>query len=395
MLNENFEFNVSGSILGGANSIKKLSKICKSFGSQILLVSYKDITNIVDRAINILHSENFSITEFYLESPEPTSAFIDSSIQKLSSKKFDCIVGLGGGSAIDMSKTLSIGLTHTSPIWEYANLSYRPPRPLIHDLIPIVAIPTTAGTGSEVTPYAVVNNMEIKQRGTIKEPAIIPKIAIVDPTLMVSLPNELTISTGLDAFAHALESYLSISKKSPVSELMGVESLRLIFENLPKVLKDPSNLELRMKMAWASTLSGLAISHRGTTTPHAIAETMGGLVHIPHGHAVAISTYPVLKETLSSTTSKISRLYEQVFLDIKSDLNDKDKSNLFLENVKKLLVTIRFDKHLTDFHPELKNDFSDKVIEYLLKYKFRPLKEHLIEFNKENLKKVIREIVYG
>ena len=136
---------------------------------------------------------------------------------------------MGGGSVIDMAKSLSIALTNPEPIWEYANLSYRPPKILTEKTIPVIAIPTTSGTGSEVTPYAVLSNIKKNQKGTIQQSEIFPRAAFEFPEFMISMPKELTASTGIDAFAHALESYMNISKQSPISEMLSIEAMKIIF----------------------------------------------------------------------------------------------------------------------------------------------------------------------
>ena len=389
----NFEFNLPVPIYFGVDSTQKLPEICKKFGTSILLVTSKDISHIEKKILSILENSYFSIDSLYLESPEPSCSYIDSIAKDLSSKKFDCIIGLGGGSAMDMAKSLSIALTNPEPIWSYANLSYRPPKPILKKTLPVILIPTTAGTGSEVTPYAVLTNSEIEQKGTIQEVAIFSKAAIIDPSIMTSMPNDLTAFTGMDAFAHGLESCMNISKKSPISELTGIESMKIIIQCLPEILETASNLELRTKLAWASTLAGIAIAHRGTTTAHAIAETMGGLIKIPHGIAVAISTIPVLKATLQSNPDSLSTLYDKLFFDdiIKST---QDKANTLVNSVSQLLEKVGLNKHVNNYH-DTSSDFPDKILNNLLNFKYRPLKQHPVEFNNETLKKIIEEIIYA
>ena len=389
----NFEFNLPVPIYFGCDTIQILPEICKKFGINILLVTSKDIKHIEKKILSFLESSNFSITKFYLDSSEPTCSFIDSTAKEFSSKKFDCIIGLGGGSAMDMAKSLSITLTNPEPIWMYTNLSYRQPKPILNQTIPVISIPTTSGTGSEVTPYAVLTNSEINQKGTIQEVAIFSKAAIIDPNIMTSMPNELTASTAMDAFAHGLESCMNISKKSPISELTGIESMKIIFQYLPEVLKNPTNVELRTKLSWASTLAGIAITHRGTTTAHAIAETMGGLIKIPHGIAVAISTFPVLKTTLQSNPESLSSLYDKLFFEdtIKST---QDKADSLVNSVFELLEKVGLNKHASNYH-DTSSDLADKILNNLLNFKYRPLKQHPVEFDNNDLKKIIEEIVYA
>ena len=392
-MNDKSEFYMPVSIHFGESTVHDLSEICKNFGKNILFITSRDIEHISNQILINLQKEKFSIDVFYLEAPEPTVSFIDESSMNIQ-KKYDCLIALGGGSAMDMAKTLAIKITNKKSIWEYANLSYKKPSPITNEPIPIIAIPTTSGTGSEVTPYAVLSNSKLNQKGTIQDKKIFPKVAIIDPDLMLSLPPLLTSSTGIDALAHSLESFMNISKSSIVSEMYSVESIKIIFDVLPKTFSEPSNIEHRTKMAWASSLAGISISHRGTTTTHAIAEVIGGLTGIPHGICVAVSTLPVLIETINHETNKLSELNNLVFNN--EFTSPQENANNFLERVKRLLKEIDLNKNIQHFAKEQNLDGLDRnVLDYLLKFKFRPLKQHPIEFSKDTLKNIIRDVLYG
>src|SRR4030095_8647174 len=223
-----FALGIPTRLYCGVDSTKSIAEVCQNLGSKPLLVTARELVQAHERILSCLDEMGCTISTVYLDSPEPTCAFIDSLAQELRPKQYDCIIGLGGGSAIDTAKSLSIALTHTDPIWLYANLPNRPPLGLKNRLLPIVAIPTTSGTGAEVTPYAVLTNSETLQKGTIQQSEIFPYAGIVDPVLTQTMPLELTAATASDAFAHALESQLNISKFSPVSDWAGREALRLI-----------------------------------------------------------------------------------------------------------------------------------------------------------------------
>jgi alcohol dehydrogenase class IV len=389
-----FEMYLRTRIFGGDGSINNLPEICKGHGSKILLVTAKELSDLMREVISCFEKSDFSIETFFLELSEPTCEFINNSTKQLSGKNYDCIIGLGGGSAIDMAKALSISLTHTEAIWMYANLSDRPALPLMNNPIPVIAIPTTAGTGSEVTPYAVLTNSETKQKGTIQEPAIFPKAAILEPRFTKCMPSELTASTGIDAFTHALESYLNVSKYSPVSEWAGRESMRLIFESLKAVYDNPDDLHLRMNMAWASTLAGVAIAHRGTTAIHAIAEPLGALTHIPHGHAVSISTLPVLKHTWKTASSKLADLYQSVFKMWSLEKTESYYAEVFVDEVQKLIESVNMNKTVSDYLPHEKvRNLETELLGNVIRYKFRPLKQHPVEFDKDKLCLIINKII--
>jgi alcohol dehydrogenase class IV len=391
-LNKYFEFNQPTHILCGENSLDIFLSSITNMGKNFLLISSKEIIHLEKKLLKNLLQMDINIHTFYLESPEPTVQFIDTSVKNLVGKKFDCIIALGGGSSIDFAKSLSIVLTNPDSIWMYPNRANFIPHELINELIPIVAIPTTSGSGSEVTPYAVITNSINNQRSGIKRDEIIPKTAILDPLFLTDMPLELTSSTGMDALAHSIESYLNISKFSPASEWAACESLRLIFEFLPKVIQEPSNSSYRLKMAWASTLAGIAISNRGTTTCHAIAEALGGITKIPHGHSVAISTLPVLEKTLEKNIQKLSDLNDLVFGN--SSKSPEEKSKYFVNKVKQLIETIGLSRTAKDY---LKDDdfkkLSSEIFSHVYNYKFRALDDHIVKFSKDEISTIINIIV--
>ena len=392
MINE-LHFNLPVDVNFGKDALEKIPKMCKNFKEKTLVVTSKELHHIEKQVIGLLTDQNIDYSIYYLDEPEPDCKKIDNDSKKLSDTKFDCLIGIGGGSVLDMTKSLSITLTNREPIWEFANLSYRPPKTILKKTIPIIAIPTTSGTGSEVTPYAVLSNNEKKQKGTIQQSEIFPKMAVIVPEFLISMPKKLTASTGIDAFAHALESLINISKQSPISELVSYEAMKIIFKYLPKVVNEPNNIEFRENMAWASTLAGIAIAHRGTTTTHAIAETLGGLMKIPHGEAVSISTIPVLSKTIPHQKEKFNKMFGYIFSETINDENDYSEE--MMNRITSLITTVGMNKSLIDSQENIPEQFSKRIVDVMLDYKYRPLKQHPVIFDTESLNNIISEIVYG
>ena len=258
----------------------------------------------------------------------------------------------------------------------------------------MIAIPTTSGTGAEVTPYAVLTKEDTFQKGTIQERAIFPRVAILDPEFMITLPTLFTASTGIDAFAHALEASINISKNSPAAETFGHSAMRIILKWLPIAVDEPENIKARMKMAWASCLSGMAIAHRGTTTAHSIAEPLGGLTHIQHGLGVSMSTLPVMRHTINKDPKCLARL-NSIVLGISLN-NKRAAAENFLDKMEDMFNSVNLNKCVKDFLPNEKcKDLEQKLIDNILKFKFRPLLQHPIEFDGKSLKPIIHEIVNG
>ena len=207
----------------------------------------------------------------------------------------DIIVAVGGGSVIDFAKSVSVSISHDKPIWEFVSYTGKQTHPIEGPLTPVVAIPTTSGTGSEVTPYAVLSNRGLRCKATIVSPHLSPSVALVDPSLTCSLPPEVTAYTGADALSHAIESLLNVSNRSPFSAIVSIEAIRSASSALVKAVSDGNNKQARSLMSWASLLSGISISLAGTGLGHAMAELLGGQTHMPHGLTIAVFLPAVLK----------------------------------------------------------------------------------------------------
>lgn len=385
-----FEFKFPTTIFSGNNCIGNIEKVIEKLGKNILLITSHDIPNLEKILLKHLDNSLNSIQIKYLETGEPSVQFIDSCVDEFLNSKFDCIIGLGGGSAIDTSKALSVALSNSESIWMYANRANFSPLPLTKPLIPILAIPTTSGSGSEVTPYSVIKNLENNQKSAIYRDEIIPKVAFLDPTLLRDMPLKLTSSTAFDTLAHDVESFLNISKFSPVSDFTACESIRLIFNSLPKIITDPTDLDSRMKMAWASTLGGIAISNRGTTTAHAIAEAIGGITNLPHGLCVAISTIPVLKKTLEKSPIKLSELYDQIH--VSNNTPDHNKAKFLVDEIDNLSKLAKLDLTLSEIC-DVSEELIDEIFEHVYTYKFRALDTHCVQFSKEEISEIIKSII--
>ena len=196
--------------------------------------------------------------------------------------KADAVVGVGGGSAIDTAKFAAAIALGDKDAEDY----YRGKEPFPAERLTIIAVPTTAGTGSEVTQVSVMSHG--KEKRTINNPVFMPKAAIVDPVLSSTVPPRTTMNTGLDAMAHALEGYWS-KNHQPISDLMAIEAVRLVLENLETAWRDGSNTEARSNMAFASLLGGLSFALPKTAASHACSYPLSEDYHLPHGEACAFT----------------------------------------------------------------------------------------------------------
>ena len=226
---------------------------------------------------------------------DPDTNSVDRFAKFVISEKFEIIIALGGGSAIDFAKATAIAATQPGKIWEYVGHTQKKPRPIKRGVLPVIAIPTTAGTGSEVTPYAILTNSRKKMKATISSHSLFPAVAIVDPSLTLTMPSILTAATGVDAFAHALETFLNTPKKTPFLDMVALHAMKIIKSNLPTAVRDGQDHTARCQMSWGSLLGGIAIASGGTGICHGIAQVLGGHMGISHGEAVAAILPGVLK----------------------------------------------------------------------------------------------------
>jgi alcohol dehydrogenase len=211
----------------------------------------------------------------------------------------DVALGLGGGSCMDAAKAIAVEAAHEGSAWDYLFFKKAPAA----KTLPIVAVSTTSGTGSQVTQVAVMTRAATRDKSAIYHPNVFPRAAIVDPELMAGLPREVTAATGLDAFCHAFEAYLHPSRSAYV-DLLAVEAIRLIEDNLPRALEDGGDFDAREALAFADTLAGLCIASAGVILPHGIGMAIGGMhPHVAHGLSPA-ATYPTARPIPASFSPK-------------------------------------------------------------------------------------------
>jgi alcohol dehydrogenase class IV len=212
---------------------------------------------------------------------------------------------------MDSAKAIAVEATHEGTAWDY--LFFRESQPT-EKTLPIITVTTTSGTGSHVTQVAVITNPEEKNKSAIYNSIVYPKVSIVDPELMLTVPEHVTASTGFDVFAHAFESYINPSG-SAYTDLMALEAIRLVAEFLPLAVKNGQDSGARTQMAWADSLAGLCIANSGVTLPHGIGMAVSGLYpHVMHGEALAVVYPAIMRYSHSHAQAKFAaagRLFDK------------------------------------------------------------------------------------
>lgn len=213
--------------------------------------------------------------------PDPTIEVVDEAAEVLRESGADAVLAVGGGSPIDTAKAMCMLQTHEGSVRDYL---FGGSKTVEREILPLICVPTTAGTGSEMTAASVITNNQEKIKVSVTHENLAPKLAVIDPELQRGMPPFITATTGMDALTHAIESYTSLNA-GPISDAMGLAAIKLISNNIRTAVSDGNNLEARSNMAAASTMAGAAFMNGGLGVVHGIAQTIGAVAHVPHGTA--------------------------------------------------------------------------------------------------------------
>ena len=293
----------------GAGRVRDLHKAVRSLGGERPLV-------VTDRglaaqpfflsACDALRQAGLPVEVFSDVKPNPTDANIDAGLRALRAGRYDLIIAFGGGSGMDAAKTIALMSGQRRPLWDFEDIGDYWTRVDVAGMLPVIAVPTTAGTGSELGRSAVVSHQAVSRKVIIFHPRMLPKLVIMDPELTVDLPAHLTAATGMDAFTHALESFCAPSFH-PLAEGLSLQALQMIKDSLPRAFADGADIEAREQMMIASGMACVALQ-KGLGGVHALAHPLGALYDAHHGLLNAIVLPYVLKFNLPVLSDKMSRL---------------------------------------------------------------------------------------
>ena len=261
-------------------------------------------TGLRERLTALLAGAKIGFTLFDKTEPEPPLELADEGTKLALKKKCDGVVGIGGGSAMDLAKAIAVLAANQGKAEAYLGLNKVPGPGL-----PKIMIPTTAGTGSEVTFTAVFIRKKLQKKEGMNSPYLYPELALLDPELTLSLPSRPTAATGVDALCHAIESYTSVNA-SPMSELLSLEAIRLIGENLRTAVHDGANLAAREAMLLGSLYAGLGLANAGVTAVHSLSYPLGGKYGVSHGLANTLMLPPVMAFNVPGNLEKFADIAE-------------------------------------------------------------------------------------
>lgn len=324
----------------GQGKVLDVAKYCQQYSvSKPLVVTDKVLLGLglLDGMLASLESAGINASIFDEVKPDPDYATVRAGVKQYQANGCDGVIAFGGGSPIDCAKAIAGSVKTKKDVAKLPGLLkiHRP-------IMPLIAIPTTAGTGSECTVAAVVSDVESKTKRAITDPFLVPKAAVLDPDIMLGLPPQITAETGVDALTHAIESYLSLYANAE-TQTMSLNAIKAVFEYLPKAYLDGSNREAREKMAVASFEAGLAFTRTYIGYVHAIAHQLGAFYHVPHGRANAMVLPHVLKFIEQRDNARLTTLAQT--------LGYKD-GEAFIQEVEGLLDSLDIPKYVAELQKE-------------------------------------------
>ncbi|WP_119257161.1 iron-containing alcohol dehydrogenase [Shinella zoogloeoides] len=279
----------------GAGRIKELADHCKAVGmKKPLLVTDRGLSTmaITQNALDILEAAGLGRAMFAEVDPNPTDRNLEAGVKAFKAGGHDGVVAFGGGSGLDLGKAVAFMAGQTRPVWDFEDVGDWWTRANSDGIAPIVAVPTTAGTGSEVGRASVITNSETHTKKVIFHPKFLPSVTICDPELTVGMPKVITAGTGMDAFAHCLEAYSS-PFYHPMSQGIALEGMRLVKEYLPRAYKDGTDIEARANMMSAAAMGAVAFQ-KGLGAIHSLSHPVGAIYNTHHGMTNAVVMPPVL-----------------------------------------------------------------------------------------------------
>ena len=288
-------------IYSGQNTLNEINGILDRLqASKIMVITDKGIVNagIYSQFEAILKHGNKEITLFDSVLPDPSIELVESVVEIARKSEIQAVIGIGGGSSIDTAKVVAALIPNTKNISEYIGIEL-----IENNSLPIIAIPTTAGTGSEVTPIAILSDEKEQLKKGIVSSKIIPDFAILDPTLTLKLPPKVTAAAGMDAFIHAIEAFISLNA-NPYTDMMALKAIKIIYENIREAYNNGSNIIARDNMLTGSLLAGMAFANAGVAAVHAFSYPLGGMFHVPHGLANSVMLPSILEYNLVGSEDK-------------------------------------------------------------------------------------------
>ena len=340
-----FSYHIPTQIEFGNGAIARLPEFVKALGgSRVLVVGDPGVQRVglIDRVQAILTGASIFNAVYADVESDPATRSVDEGTVHGKANGCDLVVGIGGGSALDTAKAIGLMLVNDGNIKDYVGIGKVP-----RAGAPVIAVPTTAGTGSELTIWSVLSDKVAKAKISVGSVLNCPAIALLDPELTLSLPPQITAATGMDALTHALESYVNTATQ-PISEAMSDQAMTLIARSLSKAVADGSDVEARGDMLLASTIAAMAFNSTRLGLVHAFAMPLGAKFGIPHGLVNAIMLPEVMRFNHLANPRKFARIAE-IFGEKTAGLSVEEAAALSVSAIEKLKLDVGITAKLSNF----------------------------------------------
>ncbi len=369
-----FTFAMPAKLRFGAGVHRELGKILsdefKLKRVFILTGRHVAVSGIIEKLKASLEDAGIEFEVFAESVPEPTVEDIDRIAQILRQSGAEAVIAVGGGSPIDIAKASCMMMTHEGSCRDYL---FGGCKQVTRPGLPLIAIPTTAGSGSEMTAAAVVGDSQRNAKLSITSEYLIPRLALVDPELQISTPPFITATTGMDALTHAIESYVS-RRENPVADLFALKAIELIGKSLYTAVTDKENIQARTDMALASTLAGVSFMNGGLGIVHGISQTVGGIAHVAHGVANALLLPYCIRKNAPACPEKFRDIARALGEDV-TGISAEEAAELAAEATFRLADSIRIPTKLKEVGVTRK--MFDDIIKATMQYRMldiNPLK---------------------
>lgn len=356
-LNKVFRYEMPTIIEFGNGSIKMLADHVKALGgTKVLIVGDPGViqAGVVDQLIQPLRMAGIPYTLFSEIESDPDISSVENGTELAKTEKCDLVVGVGGGSSLDTAKAIGIMLTNPGHIRDYVGLNK-----VQHQAAPVIAVPTTAGTGSEMTIWSVLSNKKEKVKLSVGSPYNCPALALCDPELTVTLPPHITATTGMDALTHALESYVNKATQ-PISEGLAIQSMKMIAKSLRLAVVQGENLQARYDMLMASLIAAMAFNSTRLGLSHALALPLGAHFKIPHGTVNAILLPEVMQFNIIGNVTKFAEI-AQIFGEKVEHLTAREAAERSVFAIRQLKKDVGITQTLSDYG--LQEEHLDFIVE--------------------------------
>jgi len=350
-------FRTVANLVFGQGSIQELAEQAKRLGgSHIFLVTDKGLVaaGLLAPVLEQIKSAGLACTVFDAVVADPPEQLVLDAATEARASGADLVVGFGGGSPMDTAKLVAQQAADgAQPLSEIYGVDQ-----ITGSRLPLIQIPTTAGTGSEVTPVAIVTTGETTKAGVVS-PVLLADCAILDPDLTVGLPAHVTAATGIDSMVHAIEAFTSVHKKNPISDMLAIEAMKLLSNNLVAACNDGTNIIAREAMLRGAMLAGQAFANAPVAAVHALAYPLGGIYHVPHGLSNALVMPHVMRFNISKAAAQYAELAEAIDAPQSGGNSAEARATDLIDYLESLAVEVDAPRRLRDI------DIKENAVEEL------------------------------